>query len=180
MDDLRLIWIDLEMTGLLVETDVIIEVACVITGGDLEPIAEYETVVWQPEEALARMTPFVREMHTGNHLLDRVRASVTSVAQAERALLALVSQHCPVHKGVLAGNSIHQDRRFLTRYMPALEGLLHYRQVDVSTLKVLFRAWYPDLARFAKDDTNHTAMADILASIDELKYYRAERMKAEG
>jgi oligoribonuclease len=116
-------------------------------------------------------------MHTRNGLLARVAGAATSVSQAEQQVLALVKKHCEPGKGVLAGNSIHQDRRFLYRYMPALESYLFYRQVDVSTLKVLAQAWYPDLPKFEKPGKDHTALADLRDSIAELAYYRARLMR---
>ena len=167
-----LVWVDLEMTGLDVESCAIIEMAVVITRKDLEPVAELERVIWQPDEVLGRMSPFVREMHTRNGLLDKVRASRTSVADAETESLGLVAAHAPFREGILAGNSIHADRRFLARYMPTLERYLHYRQVDVSTLKVLTRAWYPGAPAFEKTGQEHTALADIRNSIAELRHYR--------
>lgn len=173
MDDaLKLVWIDLEMTGLNPELDVILEIAVIITGPDLEPIDQYEAVIHQPDSTLLTMSAFVRDMHTKNGLLDRVRASKTSLDEATDAALALVKKHCAEGEGTLAGNSIHQDRRFLRKYMPELEAWLHYRQVDVSSLKILAKAWYPDLPKFGKEDKDHTALADIKQSIAELKYYR--------
>jgi oligoribonuclease len=174
---LKLVWIDLEMTGLDPETDAIIEIAVVITGADLIPLTQYEAVIWQPESVLERMTPFVREMHTTNGLLAKVRASEIDLREAERKALQRIGQHCALGEGVLAGNSIHQDRRFLVKYMPQLEGYLHYRQVDVSSLKVLAQAWYPDVAKFDKPEKDHTALADIQQSIAELKHYRANVLK---
>lgn len=177
MNELRLVWIDLEMTGLNPDVDVILEIACIITGPDLKPVAETEAVIAAPKAALAGMSDHVREMHTQNGLLARVARAATSVSQAEQQVLALVKQHCEPGKGVLAGNSIHQDRRFLYRYMPALESYLFYRQVDVSTLKVLAQAWYPDLPKFEKPGKDHTALADLRDSIAELAYYRARLMR---
>lgn len=168
-----LVWVDLEMTGLDVDTCGIIEMAIVVTGPDLEPRAELERVIWQPDEVLGRMSPFVRDMHTRNGLLDKVCASQTSVADAENEAVALVAAHCEFREGILAGNSIHTDRRFLARYMPTFERFLHYRQVDVSTLKVLTRAWYPGSAAFEKEGKEHTALADIRESIAELRHYRS-------
>lgn len=168
----RFVWLDLEMTGLDPETCAIIEIGVVITGPDLRPIAEMERVVWQPEEVLLRMEPVVREMHTRNGLLDKVRASSTSLRVAERDITALISEHCALGEGVLAGNSIHTDRRFLFRYMPMLERYLHYRMVDVTSLKVLVRAWYPNLVEPRKPPAGHTALADVRASLAELQYYR--------
>jgi oligoribonuclease len=167
-----LVWVDLEMTGLDVERCAIVELALVVTRKDLEPVAELERVVWQPDEVLERMDPFVREMHTANGLLEKVRASRHSLGDVENEAVALVAAHCGFREGILAGNSIHADRRFLARHMPVFERWLHYRQVDVSTLKVLTRAWYPGSAKFAKEGKDHTALADIRASIAELRHYR--------
>lgn len=174
---LKLVWIDLEMTGLDPETDAILEIAVVITGADLIPLTQYEAVIWQPESILESMTPFVRDMHTTNGLLAKVRASEIDLRDAERKALQRISQHSALGEGVLAGNSIHQDRRFLVKHMPLLEGYLHYRQVDVSSLKVLAQAWYPDTAKFEKPDKDHTALADIRQSIAELKHYRSLILK---
>ncbi|QSQ21918.1 oligoribonuclease [Pyxidicoccus parkwayensis] len=168
----RFVWLDLEMTGLDPETCAIIEIGVIITGPDLRPLAEMERVIWQPEEVLQRMEPVVKEMHTRNGLLDKVRASNTSLRVAERDVTALVTEHCALGEGVLAGNSIHTDRRFLFRYMPMLERYLHYRMVDVTSLKVLSRAWYPNLVEPRKPPSGHTALADLRASISELQYYR--------
>jgi oligoribonuclease len=170
--DLVFVWLDLEMTGLDLDRCAIVEIGVILTRSDLVPIAELERVIWQPDEVLARMEPFVRDMHARSGLLERVRASKTSLVDAERDALALVSQYCGMREGVLAGNSIHTDRAFLARYMPRLEGWLHYRQVDVSSLKVLAGAWYPDLPRFQKGDKTHTAIDDLRGSLAELAYYR--------
>ena len=170
----HLVWLDLEMTGLEPDTCAILEIGLIITDADLTPLAELAHAVWQPEEVLARMEPFVREMHTHNGLLDRVRASSITVRDAEREALALVSRHCRFREGILAGNSIHVDRRFLLRYMPHLEQYLHYRQVDVSTLKVLTQAWYPMAPHFDKPDKTHTALDDLRQSIQELAHYRRQ------
>ena len=167
----RFVWVDLEMTGLAVETCAIVEMAVVITGPDLVSLAEFETPVWQPDEVLARMDPYVRAMHEKSGLIDRVRASQVSVRQAEERALTLVSAHTPYGQGVLSGNTIYMDRLFLRRYMPQLEGYLHYRQVDVSSLKVLVKTWYPD-REFQKPGKTHTALDDIRGSIAELSYYR--------
>jgi len=167
-----LVWVDLEMTGLDVDRCAIIEMAVVVTRKDLEPVGELERVVWQPAEVLDRMDPFVREMHTSNGLLEKVRASKHAQAEVENDAVALVAAHCGFREGILAGNSVHADRRFLARHMPVFERFLHYRQVDVSTLKILTRAWYPDAPKFAKEGKDHTALADIRASIAELRHYR--------
>ncbi|KFE66119.1 oligoribonuclease [Hyalangium minutum] len=168
----RFVWLDLEMTGLDPETCAIIEIGVIITGPDLRPIAEIDRVIWQPEEALARMEPVVKEMHTKNGLTAKVRSSTTSLRIAEREVTALVAEHCVLGEGILCGNSIHTDRRFLIRYMPLLERFLHYRMVDVTSLKVLTRAWFPDINEPRKPPSGHTALADLRSSITELSYYR--------
>lgn len=167
------VWVDLEMTGLDPASCAILEIGLILTGPDLTPIAELARALWQPDDVLAHMEPFVREMHTRNGLLDRVRASRVTVRDAEREVLALVSQHCRFREGILAGNSIHVDRSFLIRHMPHLEHYLHYRQVDVSTLKVLTRAWYPAAPPFEKPDKAHTVLDDLHQSMQELAHYRA-------
>jgi len=176
MSDLKLVWIDLEMTGLDVETCAIVEIAAVITGDDLKPLAQYEAAIHQPEGVLAGMNDFVRNMHTSSGLLERVRASTISVGQAERAICDLVAQHAKPREAVMAGNSIHVDRRFIAKYMPTLDGFMHYRQVDVSSLKVLAAAWYPTLPKFEKKK-EHTALSDIKESLAELAYFKANLFK---
>ncbi len=178
MADLRLVWTDLEMTGLDDVRDVIIEIGIIITGHDLKPLAEYERVIWQPDSALALMDPFVREMHARSGLTDRVRASKHALRDIEKDVVALLAaQGIKPGEGVLAGNSIHADRRFLARYMPAFERALHYRQVDVSSIKVLAQAWYPAVPKFDKPGKTHTALDDIRGSLAELAYYRDHVMK---
>jgi oligoribonuclease len=176
----RFVWLDLEMTGLDPETCAIIEIGIIITGPDLKPIAEMERVIWQPDEALARMEPVVREMHTRNGLTARVKASPISLRIAERDVTSLVADHCALGEGVLCGNSIHTDRRFLIRYMPMLERFLHYRMVDVTSLKVLTRAWFPDVPEPRKSPSGHTALSDLRSSIAELTYYRETFFRAHG
>lgn len=172
-----LVWLDMEMTGLDPETCVPIEVALVITDGELVEAGSYETVIWQPPAALDRMDPFVRKMHTKNGLLEKVRRSETGVAVAERKMIELLTKHAGYRQGVLAGNSIHQDRRFLCRYFPVFEGMLHYRMVDVSSLKELAKRWYGAPALVDKGEGDHTALADIRASMDELSHYRKVMFK---
>jgi len=174
---MRFVWIDLEMTGLDPERCAIIEMGLIITGPDLTPIAQLERVIWQPDDVLARIEPFVRTMHTRNGLLEKVRLSTHGQGDVEREALALVAAHCGFREGILAGNSIHQDRRFLARHMPQLEGFLHYRQVDVSSLKVLAKAWYGPEVEFKKEGKNHTALEDIQASLDELRHYREKLLR---
>jgi oligoribonuclease len=160
------------MTGLEVSTNAIIELGIVITGPDLKPIAEYEAAVWQPEDVLGRMEPFVKDMHTRNGLLDRVRKSDISLRTAEKEATRLVLQHTDFGEGILSGNSIHTDRSFITRYMPGLDRALHYRMVDVSSLKLITRAWYPNAPGRSKVDASHTVLSDLRASIAELAYYQ--------
>ncbi len=173
-DDLptRLVWVDLEMTGLDDKNDVIIELAMLITDGDLNELGMLERTVWQPASVLEKMSPFVRKMHTDNGLLDKVRASDTSCADVERDAIDALLKHTAPRQGMLAGNSIWQDRRFLLRYMPTFESLLHYRQVDVSTIKVLSKQWYGEAGVPEKKDSSHTALDDIRASLNELRWYR--------
>jgi oligoribonuclease len=168
----NLVWIDLEMTGLDVNHDVILQAALVITNADLEPLVAAATDIHQPQEALARMTPFVRDMHTRNGLIERVRRSTTDVRQAERLLLGHVSAWCPA-PATLCGNSVWADRRFIERYMPDLHRHLHYRILDVSSVKVLAEAWYGPAAVFQKPGAGeHDAVVDIQSSIAELRHYR--------
>jgi oligoribonuclease len=171
-----LVWIDLEMTGLDPDTERIVEIAAIVTDGTLEELHEGpELVVSQPAELLERMDDVVREMHASSGLTDAVTASQLSEADAEEQILAFVRQVVP-EAGVapLAGNSIHADRAFLRRYMPALNAHLHYRNVDVSTIKELARRWYPDALESApRKGGGHRALADIRESIAELRHYRA-------
>ena len=174
----NLVWIDLEMTGLEPDVDVILQAALVITTANLEPLADVAVDVSQPEAALARMSPFVREMHTRTGLVERVRGSTVDVAEAERRLLACVSAWCP-SPATLCGNSIWNDRRFIARYMPELDRYLHYRVVDVSSLKVLAGRWYGESAVFAKPTAGeHDAVVDVRSSIAELQHYRRTLFRA--
>jgi oligoribonuclease len=168
----HLVFLDLEMTGLDPMIDVILQAAVVVTTRDLEPLDELALDVFQPPEALAMMSPFVREMHTRTGLLDRVPRSTIDVAQAERLLLARISALCPP-PATLCGNSVWSDRRFIARYMPALDRHLHYRIVDVSSLKVLADRWYGQEAVFPRPlGGEHDALVDVRNSIAELRHYR--------
>jgi oligoribonuclease len=171
-DDARWVWLDLEMTGLDDKTCVIVQMAMIITDGALNEIAMLEQTIWQPESALETMSPFVRQMHTENGVINAIRASTIDQAKAEERALEVLTQHVPYKKGVLAGNSIWQDRRFLLRHMPHFEQYLHYRQIDVSTIKVLARQWYGAKGEAPGKASTHTALDDIRASIAELKWYR--------
>ncbi len=171
-----MIWVDLEMTGLDASTEVIVEIAVIVTDGDLTQAFEGpELVIRADEEVLSRMHPRVQEMHRKSGLTDLIRASDVTVAQAEAEVLTFVKRHVPIASTApLAGNSIHADRAFLKRYMPALEGHTHYRNVDVSTIKELARRWYPEAIAGAPDKNGgHRALADIRDSIEELRYYRS-------
>ncbi len=173
-----LVWLDMEMTGLDPQSCVPIEVAAIVTTKDLDEIETYHAVIHQPEPALSSMNEFVRNMHTQNGLLEKVARSSTSLPEADAAVAALVARHCPEEgEALLAGNSIHQDRRFIDRYFPALEKRLHYRMVDVSTLKELVRRWYGAAAEFLKPESDHTALADVRQSIEELRFYRTRCFK---
>jgi oligoribonuclease len=171
-----LVWLDMEMTGLDPKECVPIEVAIVITSKDLLELDSIERTIWQPESNLEKMEPFVRNMHTVNGLLERVRKAETSLAKVEKDLVAMLMKWCAPNEGILAGNTIHQDRRFLVEYFPAFERLLGYRMVDVSSIKELVKRWYPS-STFSKSKGQHTALSDIHESIDELRHYKANVMK---
>lgn len=172
----RLVWIDCEMTGLDTEGDVLIEIAALVTDGELRVLGEGVDVVIHAEDAkLDGMIELVRRMHARSGLTEAVRASTVTVAEAERLVLDYVRKHVPEPgTAPLAGNSIATDRAFIARDMPELNGYLHYRMVDVSSVKELCRRWYPRIY-FAKPDKGlaHRALADIEESIRELRYYRA-------
>ncbi|MEE8585606.1 MAG: oligoribonuclease [Acidobacteriota bacterium] len=170
----KLIWIDLEMTGLDPDRERIIEIAALATDSELNILEEGpDVVIHQPDDLLDRMDRWNRKHHGNSGLTERVRRSSVSEDEAEQLTLHFVSSHCRKQKAPLAGNSVHHDRRFLSRYMPGLESYLHYRNVDVSTLKELVRRWYPQEFRQAPPKSkSHRAMDDIRESIEELRYYR--------
>jgi oligoribonuclease len=170
-----LVWIDLEMTGLDVETDVIVEIACIVTDASLVALDDgIDLVVHADADALARMGDFVREMHTKSGLLPEIERSSVEVAAAQAATLDYVKQHVPkASVAPLCGNSIGTDRRFLARYMTELDDYLHYRSVDVSSLKELCRRWYPAIYKKRPGKAeHHRALNDIRESIEELRFYR--------
>jgi oligoribonuclease len=179
----RLAWLDLEMTGLDVARHVIVELAVLVTDANLEPVdAGIDVVVHQPEHALAEMDDFVREMHTRSGLLPAIEASDVSLEQAGARALEYLRGHVAAGVSPLCGNSIGVDRRFLHSQLPALDEYLHYRSIDVSSLKELCRRWYPDVYRDrpGKKET-HRALDDVLESIAELRYYRERMLRpAEG
>lgn len=177
-DDL-LVWMDMEMSGLEPDRDVILEIATLITDAALAVVAEGPVlVVHQPDIVLDAMDDWNREHHGASGLTARVRASRLTAADAEAQTLAFVSAHCTARSSPLCGNSIHQDRRFLARYMPQLDRYLHYRNVDVSTIKELVRRWYPDGPPPPEKKHAHLALEDIRESIDELRFYRAQYFRA--
>lgn len=171
----RLVWIDLEMTGLDPKRHVIVEVAAIITDGNLNVIGEgIDLVVHATEAELAEMDDFVTNMHANSGLDKEIRESATTLREAEDAVLALIAEHCdPEHPAPLAGNSIATDRTFIRAYMPRLDEALHYRMIDVSTIKELSRRWFPR-AYYNQPDKGmaHRALQDIIESIRELDYYR--------
>ncbi|MET0146554.1 MAG: oligoribonuclease [Ilumatobacteraceae bacterium] len=166
---------DLEMTGLDHTSDVIVEIATIVTDDNLAVVAEGpDLVVHQSDEVLALMDPFVVDMHTRSGLLEAIRASEVSLADAGAETLAFIREHAPAPKSVpLCGNSIGTDRRFLAAYLPEIEDYLHYRSIDVSSIKELVRRWYPRIGHARPQKIGqHRALDDIRDSIDELRYYR--------
>jgi oligoribonuclease len=176
----NLIWIDLEMTGLSPEADVIIEIATVVTDAQLVTVAEGPVIaVHHSDTVLERMDEWNRRQHGGSGLVARIRESRIDSAAAERQTLDFLAQHVAAGASPMCGNSICQDRRFLARHMPALEEFFHYRNLDVSTLKELAKRWAPQLtAGFSKEGA-HLALADIYDSIRELRFYREHLLVAE-
>jgi len=170
----NLVWLDLEMTGLIIATDVILEIATVITDGNLNVIAEGPSlVIHQPEEKLIAMGKWCQDHHGKTGLIQAVSDSTITLQQAEEQTLAFIKQHCPPGTGVLSGNTVWQDRVFLDKYMPSISNYLHYRIIDVSSIKELAKRWYPDNKNieFKKSD-RHRALSDVYESIEELKWYR--------
>lgn len=181
MSESNLVWLDMEMTGLDPETCVPVQVALIITDSELNTLVELADVtIWAPDAALAAMEPIPRQMHTDNKLIERIRTSQISLGDAEKELMKVVSKWVPYGRGILCGNSIHQDRRFLRKYFPTFEGYLGYRMVDVSSIKELAKRWYGPSALYTKGQGNHTALADVRESIEELKHYRSEIMRPKA
>ncbi len=178
--DLRLIWIDLEMTGLDTNRDHIIEMATVVTDANLNVLAEGPVLaVHQSDAVLAGMDEWNTRQHGQSGLIERVRQSTLDAAAAEQQTLDFLKQWVPVGKSPMCGNSICQDRRFLARQMPTLEAFFHYRNLDVSTLKELVRRWQPELLSGLQKDSAHLALDDVLDSIRELQYYRKNFIRAD-
>jgi oligoribonuclease len=170
---LNLIWLDLEMTGLQPETDLIIEIATLVTDAQLNILAEGPTLaIHQSDAALAAMDDWNQRHHGASGLIERVRTSRIDEAEATRQTLAFLEQYSVKNASPLCGNSICQDRRFMAKHMPKLESFFHYRNLDVSTLKELVRRWKPELLQGLSKQGSHQAMADIRDSVNELRYYR--------
>ncbi|KDB05919.1 Oligoribonuclease [Burkholderia sp. lig30] len=172
-NELNLVWLDMEMTGLDPDNDRIIEIAVVVTNSTLEIMVEGPVfAIHQSDATLAKMDDWNKTTHGRSGLIDRVRASTVTEEDAAAQLQAFLAQHVPPGKSPMCGNSICQDRRFMARWMPDLERFFHYRNLDVSTLKELCRRWQPAIYKGFQKRAMHTALADIHESIDELKYYR--------
>ena len=179
--DKNLIWIDLEMTGLDVDRERIIEMAIIVTDPELNTLAESPVItVHQSDELLDAMDEWNTKQHGGSGLVDRVKASDTSEAEAEQSMIDFLSAYIPAGVSPMCGNSVHQDRKFLLRYMPKLEAYFHYRNLDVSTLKELARRWRPDVLETLKKQGSHLALDDIRDSIDELKHYRDNFLRMDS
>jgi oligoribonuclease len=177
-NEFNLIWVDMEMTGLDPDKDRIIEVAVIVTDPNLNVLAEGPVfAIHQPDEILDGMDAWNKGTHGRSGLIDRVKASTVTETEAETALIEFLRKFVPSGKSPMCGNSICQDRRFMARTMPKLEAFFHYRNLDVSTLKELCRRWKPELASGFKKHQKHTALADIVESIEELRYYREHFIK---
>lgn len=179
-DNDNLIWIDLEMSGLLPDSDLILEMATVVTDANLNILGESPVlVVHQSDAVLDGMDAWNKGTHGKSGLIDKVKASKLNESAAEEQMIEFLRQYVPAGKSPMCGNSICQDRRFLARYMPKLEAYFHYRNLDVSVFKELARRWKPRVYDGFKKASNHTAQADIIESIDELKYYREHFIKLD-
>jgi oligoribonuclease len=177
----RLVWIDLEMTGLKPDSDRILEVALVVTDHTLAPVAVAPVwVLHQDDSTLTAMDSWNQGTHGRSGLIEKVRASTANEVEVEAAALAFLREQVPAKVSPMCGNSICQDRRFLARWMPALEEFFHYRNLDVSSLKELCRRWRPDLMKGVPKEGKHEALADVYESIEELRYYRAHFLRADA
>ena len=179
--DQNLVWIDCEMTGLDPEKERLLEIAVIITGPKLEPRIEGPVlVIHQSDALLGAMDAWNKGTHGKSGLIDKVKASTLTEAEAEKQLLEFISRYVPRSASPLCGNTISQDRRFLVKYMPKLEAFLHYRNLDVSTLKELAKRWRPEVYSSFRKAQSHTALADVHESIDELIHYRQHFLRAEA
>jgi oligoribonuclease len=179
-DRTPLVWIDMEMSGLVPDRDRILEVAMVVTDADLNTIAEAPVyVLHQPEEVLESMDAWNKATHGKSGLVDKVRASTFGEAEVEARLIEFLKPIVAARTAPLAGNTVHQDRRFMARYMPLFEQYLHYRIVDVSTLKELARRWRPEVLQGVAKEGRHEALADVHESIEELRHYRRTFLRAD-
>ena len=177
-NDQNLIWLDCEMTGLDPDTERLIEIAVVVTGPNLEPRVEGPVlVIHQSDELLNKMDKWNKGTHGKSGLIDKVKASTISEADAEAEILAFLKKYVSKGESPLCGNTISQDRRFLVKYMPKLDSFFHYRNIDVSTFKELAKRWKPDVYKAFKKQQKHTALADVHESIDELVHYRTHFLK---
>ncbi len=177
-NEFNLVWVDMEMTGLEPDSDRIIEVAVVVTDMHLNILGEGPVfAIHQSDETLDKMDAWNKGTHGRSGLIERVKASTVTEAEAEAALIAWLKNYVPAGKSPMCGNTICQDRRFMVRGMPKLEAFFHYRNLDVSTLKELCKRWKPEIVSGFKKHQKHTALADILESIEELRYYREHFIK---
>lgn len=176
--DQNLIWLDCEMTGLDPEIDRLIEIAVIVTGPTLEPRIEGPVlVIHQSDEQLDRMDNWNKGTHGKSGLIDKVKTSTVTEAQAEQQILEFLAKYAPKNSTPMCGNSISQDRRFLVKFMPRLEAFFHYRNIDVSSLKELAKRWHPEVYSSFRKQQKHTALADVHESIDELAHYRERFLK---
>jgi oligoribonuclease len=174
----NMVWLDMEMTGLDLEKETIIEIATIITDGDLKILAEGPNlVIHQPTKILSAMDEWNRTQHGKSGLIEEVKKSKISLKKAEKMTLDFVKQYCFPQTSPLCGNAIHHDRRFLIKYMPKLSAYLHYRHVDVTTIKLLVHRWYPETPDLPKKGDSHRALGDIRESIEELRFYRKKFFK---
>ncbi|MEN9671100.1 MAG: hypothetical protein RL535_1577 [Pseudomonadota bacterium] len=177
-NDQNLIWLDCEMTGLDPDTERLLEIAVIVTGPNLEPRIEGPVlVIHQSDALLDKMDSWNKGTHGKSGLIDKVKASTVSEADAEAEILAFLKKYVPKATSPLCGNTISQDRRFLVKYMPKLDAFFHYRNIDVSTFKELAKRWKPDVYKAFKKQQKHTALADVHESIDELVHYREHFLK---
>ena len=177
-NEMNLVWIDMEMTGLDPDNDRVIEIAAIVTDAELNILAEGPVfAIHQSDAVLDKMDAWNKGTHGRSGLIDKVRASTVTEDEATAQMISFLRQHVPAGKSPMCGNSICQDRRFMARHMPQLEQFFHYRNVDVSTIKELCRRWKPELISGFKKHQMHTALADIRESVEELRYYREHFIK---